>query len=200
MEREIDTAAGRINATYGSVSWTPLRYTNRPYTRTALAGLYRLARVGIVTPLRDGMNLVAKEYVAAQDPEDPGVLILSRFVGAAAEFDHALIVNPYDPEAVGAAMCRALEMPLDERIDRHHKLYQALLDNDIRHWGDRFLTALTGYEMSGAAKRAANRSPADDGHGAWEGGAVPSLSRQPARASSLRWSVAAVPLEQSPTR
>jgi trehalose 6-phosphate synthase len=199
MEREIDTAAGRINATYGSVSWTPLRYTNRPYTRTALAGLYRLARVGIVTPLRDGMNLVAKEYVAAQDPEDPGVLILSRFVGAAAEFDHALIVNPYDPEAVGAAMCRALEMPLDERIDRHHKLYQALLDNDIRHWGDRFLTALTGYEMSGAAKRAANRSPADDGHGAWEGGAVPSLSRQPARASSLRWSVAAVPLEQSPT-
>ena len=99
------------------------------------------------------MNLVAKEYVAAQDPEDPGVLILSRFVGAAAEFGDALLVNPYDTEAVGAAICRALEMPLAERIERHRKLYQALLDNDIRHWGDRFLTALAGYDMTGSNQR-----------------------------------------------
>jgi trehalose 6-phosphate synthase len=152
MEREIDTVAGRINATYGDVSWMPLRYINRPYTRTALAGLYRLARVGIVTPLRDGMNLVAKEYVAAQDPTDPGVLILSRFAGAAAEFEDALTVNPYDPEAVGVAICRALEMPLGERVQRHGKLYGALLENDIRHWGDRFLTALAGYDMTGNNK------------------------------------------------
>src|SRR5205814_6150509 len=124
-------AAGHINGTYGTVSWTPLRYINRPYTRTALAGLYRLARVGIVTPLRDGMNLIAKEYVAAQDAEDPGVLILSRFAGAAAEFEHTVLVNPYDPEAVGAAMSRALEMPLDERIDRHRSLLQVLLTNDV---------------------------------------------------------------------
>ncbi len=160
MEREIDTAAGRINGTYGNVSWTPLRYVNRPYTRTALAGLYRLARVGIVTPLRDGMNLVAKEYVAAQDASDPGVLILSRFVGAAAEFEDALIVNPYDPEAVGAAICRALEMPLEERIERHRKLYEALCDNDIRHWGDRFLTELTGYDMTGSPRAISPREPA----------------------------------------
>jgi len=148
MEREIDTAAGRINGTYGDVAWTPLRYVNKAYTRTALAGLYRAARVGIVTPLRDGMNLVAKEYVAAQDPADPGVLILSRFAGAAAEFRDAITVNPYDTEAVGTAICRALEMPLAERIERHRRLYQALLDNDIRHWGERFLSALSGYELA----------------------------------------------------
>ncbi len=85
MERAISAAAGRINGTYGEAAWTPIRYVNRAYSRTVLAGLYRAARAALVTPLRDGMNLVAKEYVAAQDPEDPGVLILSRFAGAAAE-------------------------------------------------------------------------------------------------------------------
>jgi trehalose 6-phosphate synthase len=148
MEREIDTTAGRINGTYGDVSWTPVRYTNHTYSRTALAGLYRSARVGLVTPMRDGMNLVAKEYVAAQDAEDPGVLILSRFAGAAAEFTAALLVNPYDPEAVGAAMARALAMPLDERKSRHKRLFEALLRNDISLWGDRFLATLKG-EASG---------------------------------------------------
>ncbi|HEY6579204.1 MAG TPA: trehalose-6-phosphate synthase [Rhizomicrobium sp.] len=144
MERAIDGAAGRINGTYGDVSWTPVRYTNRPYSRTALAGLYRSARVALVTPLRDGMNLVAKEYVAAQDPEDPGVLILSRFAGAAAEFGaSALLVNPYDPEAVGAAIGRAIAMPREERVARHEKLFEALKRNDIAAWGDRFLGTLT---------------------------------------------------------
>jgi trehalose 6-phosphate synthase len=182
MEREIDTAAGRINGTFGEVAWTPLRYVNRAYSRTALSGLYRLARVGVVTPLRDGMNLVAKEYVAAQDPTDPGVLILSRFVGAASEFGDALIVNPYDPEAVGAAIARALDMPLAERIQRHRRLYQALLDNDIRYWGDRFLTALTGYEMTGASRPAASRHAGGDGNSTWERGSASSSSarRSPA--------------------
>jgi trehalose 6-phosphate synthase len=144
MERSIDTLAGRINGTYGDVSWTPMRYTNRPYSRTALAGLYRAARVGLVTPLRDGMNLVAKEYVAAQDAENPGVLILSRFAGAAAEFgSSALLVNPYDPEAVAAAIARAITMPREERIERHSKLFAALKRNDISAWGDRFLSSLT---------------------------------------------------------
>lgn len=144
MQHQIDSAAGHINSTYGDVSWTPVRYTNKTYSRNALAGLYRAARVGLVTPLRDGMNLVAKEYVAAQNPMDPGVLILSRFAGAAAEFDAALLVNPYDPETVGSAIARALSMPMDERIARHKKLFQALLDNDLTDWGDRFLAALTG--------------------------------------------------------
>jgi trehalose 6-phosphate synthase len=144
MQRTVDTAAGRINATYGDVSWSPVRYVNRAYSRTALAGLFHCSRAGLVTPLRDGMNLVAKEYVAAQDPEDPGVLILSRFAGAAAELREALLVNPYDPEAVGAAIVRALEMPIIERQQRHTALYKALLKNDISQWGDRFLTSLTG--------------------------------------------------------
>jgi len=142
IEREIETAAGRINGTYGDASWAPVRYTNRPYSRTVLAGLYRSARVALVTPLRDGMNLVSKEFVAAQDPENPGVLILSRFAGAAAEFGAALLVNPYDPEAVGAAIARAFAMSRDERASRHSKLIDALLRNDISTWGDRFLNAL----------------------------------------------------------
>jgi trehalose 6-phosphate synthase len=144
MQRTVDTAAGRINATYGDVSWSPVRYVNRAYSRTALAGLFNCSRAGLVTPLRDGMNLVAKEYVAAQDPDDPGVLILSRFAGAASELREALLVNPYDPEAVGTAIARALEMPIIERQQRHAALYKALLKNDISQWGDRFLTSLTG--------------------------------------------------------
>ena len=99
LEEALGSAAGRINGKYGEVSWTPIRYVNRVYSRSVLAGLYRTARVGLVTPLRDGMNLVAKEYVAAQDPDDPGVLILSRFAGAAIHFRHALLVNPYDAES-----------------------------------------------------------------------------------------------------
>ena len=144
MEQLVSAAAGRINGTYGDASWTPVRYINRSYSRTALAGLYRTARVGLVTPLRDGMNLVAKEFVASQDSQNPGVLVLSHFAGAAAELRAALLVNPYDPEAVGEAIARALAMPLPERIERHAALFQALLKNDISLWGDRFLSALTG--------------------------------------------------------
>ncbi|HEX2761002.1 MAG TPA: trehalose-6-phosphate synthase [Rhizomicrobium sp.] len=151
MEAAVNSAAGRINGAYGQANWLPMRYVNRPYSRTALAGLYAAARVGLVTPMRDGMNLVAKEYVAAQDPEDPGVLILSRFAGAADEFrSAALLVNPYDPEAVGAAIARAVEMPLEERRRRHGELYSALLQNDISLWGDRFLKALMGPRKSRA--------------------------------------------------
>jgi len=144
MERHIDETAGRINGTYGEAAWTPIRYVNRSHTRSALAGLYRSARVALVTPLRDGMNLVAKEYVAAQDPDDPGVLILSRFAGAAVEMEAALLVNPYDPESVGTAIARALAMPLDERRTRHDALFQVLKANDVKRWGERFLDALTG--------------------------------------------------------
>ena len=119
LEQAVGGAAGRINGKYGEVAWTPIRYLNRTYSRSALAGLYRSARAALVTPLRDGMNLVAKEYVAAQDPDDPGVLILSRFAGAAAECEQALLVNPYDPESVARgdrpraqyAACRAPRAP-----------------------------------------------------------------------------------------
>lgn len=158
MEAAVNSAAGRINGAYGQANWLPMRYVNRPYSRTALAGLYAAARVGLVTPMRDGMNLVAKEYVAAQDPADPGVLILSRFAGAADEFRAALLVNPYDPDAVGAAIARAVAMPLDERRKRHNELYSALLQNDISLWGDRFLKALMGPKKSRAGRDGEGKS------------------------------------------
>lgn len=152
MEQAVSSAAGRINGAFSEAAWTPVRYVNRPYSRTALAGLYRASHVGLVTPMRDGMNLVAKEYVAAQDPDDPGVLILSRFAGAADEFRAALLVNPYDPDAVGAAIGRAMAMPQDERKQRHAELYASLLRNDISDWGDRFLAALAGPQKGRSSR------------------------------------------------
>jgi trehalose 6-phosphate synthase len=140
--RRVGEAAGRINGTFGEASWTPIRYVNKAHSRTALAGLFRQARVALVTPLRDGMNLVAKEFIAAQDADDPGVLILSRFAGAARECKAALIVNPYDTEGVGNAIHRALAMPLAERRRRQAELFAVLADNDISQWADRFLSRL----------------------------------------------------------
>ncbi|HTE75721.1 MAG TPA: alpha,alpha-trehalose-phosphate synthase (UDP-forming) [Xanthobacteraceae bacterium] len=142
IERDIGSAAGRINGAFGEADWTPIRYINHPYSHSTLAGLYRAARVGLVTPLRDGMNLVAKEYVASQNPDDPGVLILSRFAGAAHECKAALLVNPYDPDSVAAAIAQALSMPLAERRERHNSLFRVLSHNDIQHWAERFLAAL----------------------------------------------------------
>src|SRR5262249_38936752 len=142
MAQLIGATAGRINGAYGEADWTPLRYVNRAYSRSTLAGLYRASRAALVTPLRDGMNLVAKEYVAAKPPADPGVLILSRFAGAAHECQAALLVNPYDPDSVAAALGQALSMPLPERQQRYDAMFQALARNDIQTWADRFLNAL----------------------------------------------------------
>jgi trehalose 6-phosphate synthase len=142
MAELIGATAGRINGAYGEADWTPIRYVNRAYSRSTLAGLYRSARAALVTPLRDGMNLVAKEYVVAQNPEDPGVLILSRFAGAAHEAQAALLVNPYDPDSVAAAIGQSLSMPLEERQERYNAIYRALSRNDIQAWADRFLNAL----------------------------------------------------------
>jgi trehalose 6-phosphate synthase len=142
IEAEVTGLIGRINGRFGDVTWTPIRYINRSYSRTALAGIYRTADVAMATSLRDGMNLVAKEYLAAQDPEDPGVLILSEFAGAAAKLDQALIVNPHEIEGVAAALKRALEMPREERRERHAPMLEYLRENDIRRWADDYLTAL----------------------------------------------------------
>jgi trehalose 6-phosphate synthase len=142
IRRLVGEAVGRINGNFGEASWTPLRYINKAHSRTALAGLYRAARAALVTPLRDGMNLVAKEFVAAQNAEDPGVLILSRFAGAARECTAALLVNPYDHEGVAIAINRALSMSLDERVQRHAVNYKALLRNDLGQWAERFLETL----------------------------------------------------------
>ncbi|MGE3147657.1 MAG: trehalose-6-phosphate synthase [Pseudorhodoplanes sp.] len=164
MAKAVSAAAGRINGTYGEASWTPIRYVNRAHSRTNLASLYRTARAALVTPLRDGMNLVAKEYIASQDPEDPGVLILSRFAGAAVECRPALLVNPYDLEAVGAAILRALSMPLEERRARYEAIMSVLSANDIQDWPEKFLTALTNppatHEMaSGSGAVSSNIIP-----------------------------------------
>src|SRR5256885_1327341 len=142
MERTISEAAGRINGAYGEIAWTPIRYVNRAYSRSVLAGLFRSARAGLVTPLRDGMNLVAKEYIAAQDVADPGVLILSRFAGAAAECSQALLVNPYDPESVATSIAHALSMPIEERRNRHETLLRVISKNDLKSWGEVFLATL----------------------------------------------------------
>jgi trehalose 6-phosphate synthase len=142
LAQVVESIAGPINGKYGEVSWTPIRHVNRVYSRSVLAGLYRTARVGLVTPLRDGMNLVAKEYMAAQDPHDPGVLILSRFAGAAVEGKRALLVNPYDAESVAGAVAEALAMPLEERRERHAALLRGIFENDVNKRQRDFLDAL----------------------------------------------------------
>jgi trehalose 6-phosphate synthase len=122
----------------------PIHYIHRLTARRRLTAIYRSSRIGMVTPLRDGMNLVAKEYVAAQDPEDPGVLILSRFAGAAEELRQALIVNPYDIGATAEIIRLALEMSLGERRERHHALLEIVEKNDITAWCRSYLAALEG--------------------------------------------------------
>jgi trehalose 6-phosphate synthase len=133
---------GHVNGRYGDLDWTPIQYIHRPMPRALLAGVLRVARVGLVTPLQDGMNLVAKEYVAAQDPEDPGVLVLSSFAGAAEQLTDALIVNPHDPEDVADAIRRALRMPRGERRERHQALWRSVSGQDVAWWRERFLSAL----------------------------------------------------------
>ncbi len=144
LRSELDALAGRTNARFADVDWTPVRWVNRNVPRPVLAGYLRLARVGFVTPLRDGMNLVAKEYVAAQDPEDPGVLVLSRLAGAAEELDSALLVDPLDVEGLAEALDRALAMPLDERRARWAAAMDVLRANTAARWRTRFLEALEG--------------------------------------------------------
>ncbi len=147
----LDSLAGHVNGTYGDVDWQPVRYLNRTYRRDQLAGIYRAARVGLVTPLRDGMNLVAKEYVAAQDPDDPGVLILSRFAGAAEEMTEALLINPFSREEISDALSRALAMPLAERKDRWQALMQVVRESDVSLWRDLFVSTLRSIPAGGGA-------------------------------------------------
>ena len=142
LRERLDRLAGRINGDYGDLDWLPIRYLARGYGREQLAGLYRRAAVALVTPLQDGMNLVAKEFVAAQDPEDPGVLVLSRFAGAAEQMSEALIINPHDPVSIAEATVEALRMPLEERQRRWRKLWEGVREHDIHWWSERFLRAL----------------------------------------------------------
>ena len=142
----LDALAGRINGAYAEMDWQPIRYLNRTYRRDQLAGIYRAARVCLVTPLRDGMNLVAKEYVAAQNPDDPGVLVLSRFAGAAEQMGEALLVNPFSREELSDAIQRALTMPLAERKRKWDCLMRVVRDTDVGIWRDDFVSTLRAVE------------------------------------------------------
>ena len=142
LRRELEGLAGHINGRHAAPEWTPVRYVNRDFSHGVLTGFYRSADIALVTPLRDGMNLVAKEYVASQDPAAPGVLVLSRFAGAASEMHEALIVNPYDLDGVADAISQAHAMPLSERKERWQALYRRLRRNDITLWRKKFLEAL----------------------------------------------------------
>jgi trehalose 6-phosphate synthase len=153
LRRELDRAVGDINGRYSEADWTPIRHMARAVGRTTLAGYYRLARLGVVTPLRDGMNLVAKEYIAAQNPADPGVLILSQFAGAAEELTDALIVNPFDIEAIATAMHQALTMGLDERQARHKALLACVRSTSARHFCQVFMAALQGCGRTSVEQR-----------------------------------------------
>jgi len=155
IRARLDALAGRINGEFADMDWQPIRYLNRTYRRDQLAGIYRAGRVGLVTPLRDGMNLVAKEYVAAQNPDNPGVLVLSRFAGAAEQMGEALLVNPFSREEVADAIKRALSMSLPERRRKWEAQMQVVHDTDVGQWRDDFVATL-----------AAIRRPAETGPGA----------------------------------
>jgi trehalose 6-phosphate synthase len=169
IRAELEKIAGGINGRFAEFDWTPIRYINRSFRQEQLAGLYRASAVGLVTPLRDGMNLVAKEYVAAQDPDDPGVLVLSRFAGAAEQLLGALTVNPYDIRDVATALHTALRMPVAERRARWRSMMANLRRENITWWRDGFLRALASacppyrlYQLVPAAER---RPAAQNGGG-----------------------------------
>jgi trehalose 6-phosphate synthase len=151
LRAELDRLTGRINGRFSEFDWTPLRYSTRPAPRATLAGLYRIGSIGVVTPLRDGMNLVAKEFVAAQPDDDPGVLVLSQFAGAAHEFTEALIVNPFDPDAIAEAMHVGLTMSLDERKERQVALKAKVFRTTAEVFCRRFITALETPTLRRAA-------------------------------------------------
>jgi trehalose 6-phosphate synthase len=155
LRRELEAAAGRINGRFAEFDWVPLRYLNQPFSRRVLAALYRASKIGLVTPFRDGMNLVAKEYVAAQNPDDPGVLVLSRFAGAAHQLDGALVVNPYDVQGVADAIQLGLKMELGERQARWRRMMATLRHDDLTAWRQRFVAALAGTAPPTTVRRTA---------------------------------------------
>ena len=153
IRKALEQAAGRINGRFADADWTPIRYLNKNIPHEALMGYLRAAQVALVTPARDGMNLVAKEFVAAQDPSDPGVLILSPLAGAARELTGAIQVNPYDSRGLAHAMQTALSMPLAERRERHAAMMDVLRRNDVTAWHRRFVSTLQSATKRPAGSR-----------------------------------------------
>jgi len=154
IRRDLEQTTGRTNGRFADTDWTPIRYLNRNFPHEVLMGFMRSALIGIVTPLRDGMNLVAKEFVAAQDPADPGVLILSSLAGAVRELSSALLVNPYDTRGMAHAIQQAFNMPLAERRDRHQAMLEVLRRNSIGHWHTSFVDTLEAQAAPKLKRRA----------------------------------------------
>jgi trehalose 6-phosphate synthase len=148
LKDELAGVIGEINGRLSEIDWTPIRYLNKSFPQSMLAGFYRSANMGLVTPFNDGMNLVAKEYVAAQNPLDPGVLVLSEFAGAARQLDAALLVNPHDIDAMARVFVTALSMPLAERRERWQSMIHCLEDSALDSWFDDFVTALNNRPKS----------------------------------------------------
>ncbi|HVZ53339.1 MAG TPA: trehalose-6-phosphate synthase [Pseudolabrys sp.] len=142
LQHELASLVGAVNGRHSEIDWAPVRYLNRCYSRSVLAGFYRSAAVGLVTPLKDGMNLVAKEYIAAQNPENPGALVLSDYAGAARELDGALLVDPYDVEAIAHQIAVALSMPRAERRERWQGMMDTLLRYSVHAWFADFMQEL----------------------------------------------------------
>ena len=147
LQSEVAKLVSDVNGRHGEVDWTPIRYLNKGYGQAVLAGLYRTAQVGVVTPLQDGMNLVAKEYVAAQNAADPGVLVLSKFAGAANELDAALLVNPHDIDGMARTIATAISMPLTERRMRWEAMMAKLRIGTIQRWFSDFVDALQETQL-----------------------------------------------------
>jgi trehalose 6-phosphate synthase len=143
LKAELDALVSEINCRHRQSDWTPIRYLNQEFSQLTLAGLYRTAHVGLVTPFRDGMNLVAKEFVAAQNPADPGVLILSRFAGAAKELNAALLVDPHDVDGMALQIANALAMTIEERRERWQQMVTKLKRGSLQNWFSAFLNALS---------------------------------------------------------
>jgi trehalose 6-phosphate synthase len=156
LQGDLARLVSDVNGRLGEADWTPIRYLNKGFQQSVLAGLYRTAQVGLVTPLQDGMNLVAKEYVAAQNPVDPGVLVLSKFAGAASQLDTALLVNPHDVDGMARTIATALSMPLNERRMRWEAMMSSLREHGIQRWFADFVATL---EQAHAANRAAASEP-----------------------------------------
>ena len=154
LNRQVNETVGRINGSLGDPAWAPINLVTQAYPRPVLAGLYRFADVCLVTPMRDGMNLVAKEYVAAQDETDPGVLVLSKFAGAAGQLSDALLVNPYDKFEMAEAMRDAIYMSLDERLTRWRGMNASVIERDIAWWTAAFLDDLGAAQHEHAARAA----------------------------------------------
>jgi trehalose 6-phosphate synthase len=140
LQSELAKLVSDVNGRHGEVDWTPIRYLNKGFSQTVLAGLYRTAQVGVVTPLHDGMNLVAKEFVSARDDDD-GVLILSTFAGASRELVEALLVNPFDVAETAEAIRRALDMPREQRAQRMQLMRRTVKENNVFRWAGRLLMA-----------------------------------------------------------